>query len=60
MIYSHSVSRARNEQEERRAIERIRRERAQRELDAALRKNLLDRDPGLSGVLSRTIITVVR
>lgn len=60
MMYSHSVSHARNEQEERRAIERIRRERAQRELDAALRKNLLDRDPGLAGVLSRTIITVVR
>lgn len=60
MMYSHSVSHARNEQEERRAIERIRRERARRELDAALRKNLLDRDPGLAGVLSRTIITVVR
>ena len=34
-MYGLSVSRARNEHEERRAIERLRRERAQRELEAA-------------------------
>lgn len=60
MMYDINVSRTRNEQEERRAIERIRRERAQRKLDKALRANLLDRDPALAGVLSRTVITVVR
>ena len=60
MMYDINVSRTRNEQEERRAIERIRRERAQRKLDEALRANLLDRDPALVGVLSRTVITVVR
>lgn len=60
MMYDINVSRTRNEQEERRAIERIRRERAQRKLDKALRSNLLERDPALAGVLSRTVITVVR
>ena len=60
MMYDINVSRTRNEQEERRAIERIRRERAQRKLDEALRSNLLERDPALAGVLSRTVITVVR
>ena len=59
-MYDINVSRTRNEQEERRAIERIRRERAQRKLDEALRSNLLERDPALAGVLSRTVITVVR
>ena len=59
-MYDINVSRTRNEQEERRAIERIRRERAQRKLDEALRSSLLERDPALAGVLSRTVITVVR
>lgn len=35
MMYSHSVSRARNEQEERRAIERLRQERTERAIEAA-------------------------